>query len=130
MSLLLAELSEKVRQAGVEGVRILTEDEVQRDQLLWFRSGWEEHVRATEPEWAGLGPHPEDRPEGPPTGVPGEEPSPAAGPGQLLRFPGGPGQRSVHPLPIVGAGDASVRDLMPHRPRSGTRDTGPVTRAP
>ncbi|MFF8959117.1 hypothetical protein [Streptomyces sp. NPDC014894] len=118
LSHLLAELSEKVREAGIEGVRILTEDEVQRDQLLWFRSGWEEHARAMEPELPDPGTHPEDRP--------GEHPG--DGPGLLLRFPDGGGRRPGHPLPIVGAGDASVRELMPHRPRARTRDTGPATR--
>ncbi|WP_190121117.1 hypothetical protein [Streptomyces inusitatus] len=134
-------MSEKVRQAGVEGVRILTEDEMQRDQLLWFRSGWEEHGRAMEPERPGPGTRPADRPgdhlgDDGPDGGPDKDPPPDNGPGRLLRFPSGAGQRPTHPLPIVGAGDASVRDLMPHRPRTRTRvrtrdvrarDSDPVT---
>jgi hypothetical protein len=55
---------------------------------------------------------------------PAEPPIPV--PGRLLRFPdredesGGVLRSSgddTHPLPLVGAGDANVRDLMPHRPR-------------
>ncbi|AVH57473.1 hypothetical protein C4B68_18710 [Streptomyces dengpaensis] len=41
----------------------------------------------------------------------------------LLHFPQVPapaaGDPYAHPLPIVGAGDATVRELMPHRPRLG-----------
>ncbi|MFC5151842.1 hypothetical protein [Streptomyces amakusaensis] len=113
---------------------------MQRDQLLWFRSGWEEHGRAMEPERPDPGTHPADHPgDHPgddPDGGPDKDPPPGNGPGRLLRFPSGAGQRPTHPLPIVGAGDASVRDLMPHRPRARTRtrtrdvrtrDSGPVT---
>ncbi|NGO07640.1 hypothetical protein G5C60_08230 [Streptomyces sp. HC44] len=46
---LLIGLGEKVRAAGPEGVRVLTEEELQRQQLNWFRAGWQEHARATEP---------------------------------------------------------------------------------
>ncbi|NGO44899.1 hypothetical protein [Streptomyces ureilyticus] len=46
---LLIGLGEKVRAAGPEGVRVLTDEELQRQQLNWFRAGWHEHARATEP---------------------------------------------------------------------------------
>ncbi|GAA2636769.1 hypothetical protein [Streptomyces vastus] len=49
---LLIGLGEKVRAAGPEGVRVLTEEELQRQQLNWFRAGWHEHARATEPPGA------------------------------------------------------------------------------
>ncbi|MFG2023600.1 hypothetical protein [Streptomyces sp. NPDC048825] len=49
---LLIGLGEKVRAAGPEGVRVLTEEELQRQQLNWFRDGWHEHARATEPPGA------------------------------------------------------------------------------
>ncbi|MFI6281501.1 hypothetical protein [Streptomyces sp. NPDC050988] len=44
---LLIGLGEKVRAAGPDSVRVLTEEELQRHQLNWFRAGWEEHARAT-----------------------------------------------------------------------------------
>jgi len=44
---LLIGLGEKARAAGPESVRVLTEEELQRHQLNWFRAGWEEHARAT-----------------------------------------------------------------------------------
>ncbi|MGW2746966.1 hypothetical protein [Streptomyces sp. NPDC001450] len=46
---LLIELGEKVRQAGIENVRILTDEELQRSHLQWYRMGWEEHARAVRP---------------------------------------------------------------------------------
>ncbi|SOD84961.1 hypothetical protein [Streptomyces sp. Ag109_G2-15] len=46
---LLIELGEKIRQAGAEGVRILTDEELQRSHLQWYRMGWEEHARAVRP---------------------------------------------------------------------------------
>jgi hypothetical protein len=69
---LLAVLAEKVRAAGPESVRVLTEEELQRHQLNWFRAGWEEHARATGSGAAGH-PDTEDFPV-PPSGL-------------LLRFP-------------------------------------------
>ncbi|MDG4857685.1 hypothetical protein P8605_05865 [Streptomyces sp. T-3] len=101
MGELLIELGLKIQRAGVDGVRIVTEDEAQETQLRWFREGWDEHARAADPE----------RPR--PTGHPDVE-SPA---GRLLQFRA-PG---THPLPIVGTDNARARDrdrdLMPHRPR-------------
>ncbi len=45
---LLGALAEKVRSAGPDSVRVLTEEEeLQRHQLSWFRAGWEEHARAS-----------------------------------------------------------------------------------
>ncbi|MDQ1037743.1 hypothetical protein QFZ75_004159 [Streptomyces sp. V3I8] len=44
---LLGVLAEKVRSAGPDAVRVLTEEELQRHQLSWFRAGWEEHARAS-----------------------------------------------------------------------------------
>ncbi|MFI6057488.1 hypothetical protein [Streptomyces sp. NPDC051286] len=115
---LLAELSEKVRQAGVAGIRILTVEEVQQDQLSWFQMGWDEHACARNPDHSSAAGHPAG----------GEL---AMGPGRLLRFPDRlspdpdpdpdrPEPRP-HPLPIVGSGDAHVRELMPHRPRKQPR---------
>ncbi|WP_328769997.1 hypothetical protein [Streptomyces sp. NBC_00286] len=55
---LLIGLGEKLRAAGPEGVRVLTEDELQRHQLNWFRAGWHEHARATEQPGSGACPEP------------------------------------------------------------------------
>jgi len=66
---LLDVLAEKVRSAGPDSVRVLTEEELQRHQLSWFRAGWEEHARASGEEHR-VGP---DRP-----------------PARLLPFPGRP----------------------------------------
>jgi hypothetical protein len=117
---LLIELGRKVQEAGVDGVRILTADDLDRGRLDWFRAGWDEHARAADSpsdlrEQAGAVDHP-----------PAEPPIPA--PGRLLRFPGRedesgevlrPSGNDTHPLPLplVGAGDTNVQDLMPHRPR-------------
>ncbi|MGI5196186.1 hypothetical protein ACQEVY_21450 [Streptomyces sp. CA-288835] len=62
---LLIGLGEKLRAAGPEGVRVLTEDELQRQQLNWFRAGWHEHARATAPSGseANTGAHTDARPE-------------------------------------------------------------------
>ncbi|NWF26938.1 hypothetical protein HW130_11765 [Streptomyces sp. PKU-EA00015] len=131
---LLIGLGEKVRAAGPEGVRILTDEELQRDQLNWFRAGWNEHAIAsaegTGQERAGgndgerFAPAPEAHRPHPDND---DFLLPAA---RLLRFPesgraGAAGDGS-YPLPIVGAGEARVRDLMPHRRRhkgGGAKDT-------
>ncbi|MBV1940922.1 hypothetical protein KUF83_30790 [Streptomyces sp. BV286] len=57
-------LAAKVRVAGPESVRVLTEEELQRHQLSWFRAGWEEHARASgqEREERPVGPVAQDRP--------------------------------------------------------------------
>ncbi|MER6135259.1 hypothetical protein [Streptomyces sp. NPDC001815] len=57
-------LAAKVRVAGPESVRVLTEEELQRHQLSWFRAGWEEHTRASgqEREARPVGPVAQDRP--------------------------------------------------------------------
>lgn len=134
---LLIELGEKIRRAGTEGVRILTDDEVQRDQLAWFRAGWTEHARATSPDRSDG-----DRPDGPePSNGPGQHPDSEGfpvPPARLLRFPerqpedhdhqderrsrSTEGPQEHHKteelrLPVVGAGESRIRDLMPHRPR-------------
>ncbi|GGS86777.1 hypothetical protein [Streptomyces chromofuscus] len=109
---LLIELGEKVRRAGPDGVRILTEDEMQQTNLRWYRTGWEEHARAvqTSEEHAAAAGHPAD-------------PDPLSAMASLLRFPQPPVPAAADPyahlLPIVGAGDATVRELLPHRPRLG-----------
>ncbi|MDQ0992038.1 hypothetical protein [Streptomyces sp. V3I7] len=111
---LLIELGEKVREAGPEGVRVMTEEEVQEANLRWYRTGWEEHARAVQAsqERTAAAGHPAD-------------PDPLSEAGRLLRFPQPPARPATDPharalpLPIVGAGDATVRELMPHRPRSG-----------
>ncbi|MFF3659469.1 hypothetical protein [Streptomyces olivochromogenes] len=135
---LLIELGEKIRRAGTEGVRILTDDEVQRDQLAWFRAGWTEHARATSPDRSDG-----DRPDGPePSNGPGQHPDSEGfpvPPARLLRFPERQPEDHDHQderrsrytegpqehhkteelrLPVVGAGESRIRDLMPHRPRS------------
>jgi hypothetical protein len=99
-----------VREAGPDGVRILTDEEVQRANVSWYRTGWEEHSRAVRPSMEPTAPcapgHPADL-----------ESLSAAG--RLLRFPQSPVDPAAsHPLPIVGAGEAKIRELMPHRRRS------------
>lgn len=87
---LLAVLAEKVRAAGPESVRVLTEEELQRHQLSWFRAGWDEHARATGEEELPDGPA---RREGPArsgsdaAGHPDSEDFPVPPPARLLRFP-------------------------------------------
>ncbi|WP_371653557.1 MULTISPECIES: hypothetical protein [unclassified Streptomyces] len=135
---LLIELGEKVRRAGLDGIRVLTDEELQHEQLRWFREGWEEHARvsrraaAAEPagDWGGDGTQRTGRPpEGDayPGGDGGRDAAghPEAGqtpaPGRLLQFPQSPDGRPAHPLPIVGTGEARGKDLMPHRPRGRQR---------
>ena len=90
---LLIGLGEKVRAAGPEGVRVLTEEELQRQQLNWFRAGWHEHARASERPSSGT--HTDVHPESGPNsrtddGVrcrhPDSEHFPLPPP-RLLRFP-------------------------------------------
>ncbi|GAA0578266.1 hypothetical protein [Streptomyces crystallinus] len=127
---LLIELGEKVRRAGLDGVRVLTDAELQSEQLRWFREGWEEHARVLGGPPAGRGEDGRGRPlEG--EGYPGGGDAaghPEAGqppaPGRLLRFPQSPDGRPAHPLPIVGTGETRGRDLMPHRPRGRQRGRG------
>ncbi|MFJ2646399.1 hypothetical protein ACIO1C_06685 [Streptomyces sp. NPDC087420] len=155
---LLIELGQKVQQAGVDGVRILTDEEVIRDQVRWYRTGWAEHARAAgqaQPSAAG---HPDmedfpvpagrllrfpdqsadtepatpapdppgpsrasETPEArdglarPHSPLPGDPESPP-GPESPLG-PESPPASQAQRLPLVGAGDANVRNLMPHRPR-------------
>ncbi|GGV26758.1 hypothetical protein [Streptomyces spectabilis] len=42
---LLAELGDKVREVGAERVRVVTDEEVERDRAAWFRAGWQERGR-------------------------------------------------------------------------------------
>ncbi|MCX4907531.1 hypothetical protein [Streptomyces sp. NBC_00878] len=77
---LLAVLAEKVRAAGPESVRVLTEEELQRHQLNWFRAGWEEHARATGLEGQA-------RPGGGAAGHPDSEDFPVPPSARLLHFP-------------------------------------------
>ncbi|MEU6826323.1 hypothetical protein ABZ921_37400 [Streptomyces atriruber] len=119
---LLIELGSKIQEAGIDGVRILTEEEAQQTQLRWFREGWAEHARATEHARTS------DADAEPPAGhvdvEPPSTPPPAAGSGRLLRFPSD-APRGTHPLPIVGTDEArGTRDLMAHRPRR-RRDDDP-----
>ncbi|MFC8198979.1 hypothetical protein ACFUTV_26825 [Streptomyces sp. NPDC057298] len=80
-------LAAKVRVAGPESVRVLTEEELQRHQLSWFRAGWEEHARASGQEREEC----QERPVGPvgplgpvgPVGPVGQDRPPA----RLLPFP-------------------------------------------
>ncbi|MEU6990662.1 hypothetical protein ABZ953_08405 [Streptomyces sp. NPDC046465] len=141
---LLIELGSKIQEAGIDGVRILTEEEAQQSQLRWFREGWAEHARAT--ETAGAADHARatdhESAAAAPAGHGDVEPPPAssgssassgsaassgssAPPGssaRLFQFPAGP-PRGAHPLPIVGRDDArGTRDLMSHRPRRRRED--------
>ncbi|MFD9796142.1 hypothetical protein ACFWXK_34885 [Streptomyces sp. NPDC059070] len=129
---LLIELGEKVRRAGIDGVRILTDDELQCEQLRWFREGWEEAevsrraaARATAPEEdpAPYGTAPDrygDESRGRAAAGHPDDDRPLA-PGRLLQFPHAPDGRGGHPLPIVGTGQTRGKDLMPHRPRGRPR---------
>ncbi|MFE1308568.1 hypothetical protein [Streptomyces sp. NPDC058755] len=74
---LLIELGEKVRQAGIEGVRILTDEELQRSHLQWYRMGWEEHTRAVRPSGApsSTGSRPAPRTAGAPLADPASDAS-------------------------------------------------------
>lgn len=89
---LLIGLGEKLRAVGPEGVRVLTEEELQRQQLNWFRAGWHEHARATQPQ--GPDAHTESAPDSAPgSGAdavrrqhPDSEHFPLP-PARLLRFP-------------------------------------------
>ncbi|UXY28853.1 hypothetical protein [Streptomyces sp. HUAS TT20] len=73
---LLIELGEKVREAGPEAVRILTDDEVQRTNLQWYRTGWEEHARAVRSSGRPVPPTRSPEPARPPV-VPIRAPDPA-----------------------------------------------------
>ncbi|MEU6389782.1 hypothetical protein [Streptomyces sp. NPDC046939] len=123
LSGLLIELGQKVREAGADGVRILTAAEVERGQLEWFREGWQEHARAVGDEVGRPGGHELDE---------GQDTSP----GRLLRFPDRPDERQdtrrelpapgeQHPLPLVRAREATVQELMPHRPREAREPSAP-----
>lgn len=130
---LLIELGEKVRRAGVDGVRVLTDDELQSEQLRWFQEGWEEQARASrrvreQQERPGRRTDEDvyDQDEHPPRYAPAGHPDDEqpVTPGRLLQFPQSPDGRGPHPLPIVGTGETRARDLMPHRPRSRSRGRG------
>ncbi|WP_055565452.1 MULTISPECIES: hypothetical protein [Streptomyces] len=122
---LLIELGSKIQEAGIDGVRILTEEEAQQTQLRWFREGWAEHARATEhARTSDADPDPGPGPGTPAGHVDVEPPS-----ARLLRFPSD-APRGTHPLPIVGTDEArGTRDLMAHRPRR-RRDDGPKRPGP
>lgn len=136
---LLIELGHKVQQAGVEGVRILSDEEVERDRLRWYRTGWDEHAHAADPHRPGAVGHPDTErlpvppgrlirfPDPPPDGTPPDPHAPSRPPSSTATSPSpapsssASSSPSSQPLPIVGAGEANVRDLMPHRPRHRTR---------
>ncbi|MEV2192906.1 hypothetical protein AB0I02_18235 [Streptomyces phaeochromogenes] len=87
---LLIGLGEKVRAAGPESVRVLTEEELQRHQLNWFRAGWDEHARATGREDGAEGAarwEEQARPGSDVSGHPDTEGFPAPPSARLLRFP-------------------------------------------
>ncbi|MFF4015330.1 hypothetical protein [Streptomyces sp. NPDC001843] len=113
---LLIALGEKVREAGPEGVRILTDEEVQRANLQWYRTGWEEHARAVrpsgEPEPPGQVAAAQSGPPGPrdPT-TPAEhpaDPDPLSAMSRLLDFCDRTG-------PATGHGDERARAESRHR---------------
>ncbi|WP_338698669.1 hypothetical protein V2W30_21010 [Streptomyces sp. Q6] len=121
---LLVELGRKIAEFGERAVRIVTVDEMEREQVVWFRLGWEEHARHA-------------------AGEPPAPPAQNAVPARLLTFPERapdlveeprhdryddavePGTGGPAPLPTVP--DANVRDLMPHRP-AWPRGTTPPPR--
>ncbi|MEV7235385.1 hypothetical protein AB0N06_15800 [Streptomyces sp. NPDC051020] len=118
---LLIELGHKVQEAGIDGVRILTAAEVDRERLEWFREGWQKHARAVsegaEPSAAF------------PAGL---EPTGDVSAGRLLRFPERADERQAlpdlgeeHSLPLVRAHEATVQELMPHRPRAPRKPSPP-----
>lgn len=114
---LLIELGRKVQQSGATAVHLFTESEVDEERVRWFRIGWQEHVRAVEARSGGEAGHPD-----------GENFQVSQG--ELIRFPSHPpddAPAQSHPLPIVGAGDASVHALMPHKPRGRPRRGRPET---
>ncbi|MFF3750091.1 hypothetical protein ACFYYH_06455 [Streptomyces sp. NPDC002018] len=141
---LLIELGQKVQRAGVESVHILTDEDIERDQVLWYRTGWDEHARAADPRRPGAAGHPDTEdfpvppgrlirfPDQPSGGIPPEPPLPPRARGyEYGQRPGqehgqaqqghgqaqGPPHERPSPFSGGGAGDADVRDLMPHRPR-------------
>jgi hypothetical protein len=118
---LLIELGHKVQEAGIDGVRILTAAEVDRGRLEWFREGWQEHARVV-----GEGAEPS-------AAFPaGREPRGGASAGRLLRFAERADERQAlpdlgeeHSLPLVRAHEATVQELMPHRPREPRKPSPP-----
>ncbi|MDQ0951375.1 hypothetical protein QFZ24_005298 [Streptomyces phaeochromogenes] len=88
---LLIGLGEKVRAAGPESVRVLTDEELQRHQLNWFRAGWDEHARATggegDPAGGPAGWDGQARPGSDVSGHPDTEDFPVPPSARLLRFP-------------------------------------------
>ncbi|KUF17545.1 hypothetical protein [Streptomyces silvensis] len=42
---LLAELARRVCEVGAEHVRVVTDEELERDRMRWFRAGWQEQAR-------------------------------------------------------------------------------------
>ncbi|MET8948586.1 hypothetical protein ABZX30_34975 [Streptomyces sp. NPDC004542] len=110
---LLIVLGEKVREAGPEAVRILTDEEVQRANLQWYRTGWEEHARAVRPSGEpGPSGHVQAGPSG--SGDPARpaqhpaDPDPLSAMGRLLDFPG----RTAR---AAGPGDEPARAKPRHR---------------
>ncbi|MEV5606806.1 hypothetical protein [Streptomyces sp. NPDC052225] len=106
---LLVELGRKIAEFGERAVRIVTVDEMEREQVVWFRLGWEEHARHA----AGDAPPP-------------PRPAQSAVPARLLAFPErAPGlveepRHDRYDAADPGAvppttPDANVRDLMRHR---------------
>ncbi|GGO52906.1 hypothetical protein [Streptomyces lasiicapitis] len=86
---LLAELNRKVAEAGAEHVRVVTDEEIERERARWFREGWRQHAGA-----AGSVRHE----AGDPVGGGGHESARGAGhpdteglPGPPVRVPGVPG---------------------------------------
>ncbi|WP_353943382.1 hypothetical protein ABII15_18205 [Streptomyces sp. HUAS MG91] len=95
---LLVELGRKIAEFGERAIRIVTVDEMEREQVVWFRLGWEEHARLS-------------------AGDPALPASASPAPAKLLTFPErapGPAEHDRHdrcdgPHPSVDPGS-------PHRP--------------
>lgn len=111
---LVAELGRKIAELGPAAVRIVTAEEAERERLDWFRLGWQEHERSVSGENGEVRPDPPVRDRR----LRLAERERSRGEGEHDRAP----DDDDHPLPIVGAADAEVRELMPHRFRPRGRD--------
>ncbi|MGY0485689.1 hypothetical protein [Streptomyces sp. WG-D5] len=146
---LVAELGRKMAEFGPAALRVVTVEEAERERIDWFLLGWQEHARLVSDESGEPAPAPghdgrntSDTPRGTPRDTPhprlrvadgeevchGEAPDGEVGHGEVSRDTDGEGHgeredggRDTFPLPVVGAAEAEVRELMPHRLRSRGR---------
>ncbi|MFJ9176745.1 hypothetical protein [Streptomyces sp. NPDC102360] len=117
----------------------MTAEEAERERADWFRLGWQEHARL-EAGGSGQAPPPQaprlrlaDH-EGATGANEHDRATDATRPDREGRVEGGnardedgaghadgDGGRDEFPLPVVGAAEAEVRELMPHRLRARGR---------